>query len=462
MPVLNPEIFREYDIRGRVGSDLTSETVRLIGRAYGTYLQRNAGTPDRNTVIVGRDNRASSDEFRDALLEGLTSAGCEVIDIGLVVTPILYFSRVHLGIDGAVMITGSHNPPDMNGFKLCRGLGTIYGEEIQKLRGIIETGDFVEGKGLVRTEDVVPAYFGMMKEKIMLGPRKLKVVVDAGNGTASFFAPRLLEEMGCEVVRLYCDPDPRFPNHHPDPVKPENVRDLQKTVLAEQADLGLAYDGDADRIGAVDDRGNIIWGDTLMILYWREILPKHAGTTAIIEVKCSQALVDEVERLGGRPMFYKTGHSLIKAKMREIGAVFTGEMSGHMFFADEYFGYDDAFYASGRLLRILSNDRRSFSEMTADLPRYYSTPETRVDCPDRDKFSVVERVRDHFRKRYEVIDVDGARVLFPQGWGLVRASNTQPVLVVRCEARTPEALEEIKGAIAGKLAEFESVDPVKW
>lgn len=454
---VNPEIFREYDIRGVVGKDLTPTTVELLGRAYGTYIQEFGG----REVIVGRDNRASSEEFREALVAGLLSTGCDVVDIGLVVTPIFYFSRLHYGIDGGVMITGSHNPPEFNGFKMSHGHATIYGEEIQKIREIIERGQFATGRGHQRHVDPVPAYLSTIKERVKLG-RRLKVVVDAGNGTAGLFAPGLLEDLGCDVVPLYCDSDPTFPHHFPDPVKPENLRDLIATVQRTGADLGVAFDGDADRIGAVDEKGQVIWGDTLMILYWREILPRHPGAAAIIEVKCSQALVDEVKRLGGQPFFYRTGHSLIKAKMKEIGAVFTGEMSGHMFFADEYFGFDDALYAAARLLRILSHAEKPLSALTADIPRYYSTPEIRVDCSDREKFQVVEEIKASFRREYEVIAVDGARVLFPEGWGLVRASNTQPVLVVRAEARTPEGLEAIKARLADQLRRFPSVGSLNW
>ena len=456
--MINPEIFREYDIRGVADSDLTSEVVASIGQAYGTYIQSFGS----NKIIVGRDNRLSSERLRDNLVEGLTAAGCEVIDIGVVTTPMLYYSRAYLGIDGAVMITGSHNPGEFNGFKMGRGQGTIYGEEIQKLRLLIEEGTFAVGQGSVSAFNIWPAYLEMLTERIQLGPYKLKVVVDAGNGTAGLYVVQFLEAIGCEVIPLFCDSDGCFPNHHPDPVKAENLKCLRDAVLSSKADLGVAYDGDADRIGAVDDQGNFIYGDLLMVLYWREILPKYPGTTAIVEVKCSQALVDEIVRLGGQPLIYKTGHSLIKAKMKEVGAVFTGEMSGHMFFADEFFGFDDAFYATGRLLRILSNNNKSMSELCADIPRYYATGETRVDCPDCEKFAVVEGIQKAFRENYDVIDIDGARVLFPDGWGLVRASNTQPVLVTRCEAKTPEKLEEIKSIIKESLLRFPQITDFSW
>jgi len=458
MAFINPQIFRQYDIRGVAERDLTDDTVELLGKAFGTYVRR-AGT---SKVLVGRDNRLSSGRLRDAIVRGLLSAGCDVVDIGLVVTPMLYYARVHFGIDGAVMITGSHNPPDENGFKLALGSGTIYGEEIQKLKKLMETQDFSSGSGKLEKRDAELPYRAMLAEKIRLGPRKLKVAVDCGNGTAALFAERIFRDWGCDVIPLYCESDGSFPNHQPDPVKTANLVELRKTVVEKGADLGVAFDGDADRIGVVDESGGIIWGDMLMCLYWREIMARHPGAQAIIEVKCSQALVDEVVRLGGKPFFYKTGHSLIKAKMKEVGAVFTGEMSGHMFFADEYYGFDDAFYAAGRLLRILSNSNEKLSQMFAGMPKYYSTAETRIPCPDQDKFSVVQGLVERFRREYEVIDVDGVRVLFGDGWGLVRASNTQPVLVARCEARTPEGLQRICKTMQQALEEFPEVEHFEW
>ena len=445
--MMNKAIFRQYDIRGHADRDLTDDTVRLIGQAFGTYVQEQ-GT---NEVLVGRDNRLSSDRLHKMLLNGLLDSGCHVIDIGLVVTPILYFAREHFGISGGVMITGSHNPPEDNGFKLACGEGTIYGDQIIKLRDMITANKFRSGRGTLQVRDVVDSYLQMLTDKIKLGGRPLKVAVDCGNGTASLFAEKILNNWGCEVIPLYCESDGSFPNHQPDPVKTANLAQLKKTVLENRADLGVAYDGDADRLGVVDDQGNVVWGDKLMCLFWREILAKHPGALASVEVKCSQALVDEIKRLGGKPFLYKTGHSLIKAKMKETGAVFTGEMSGHMFFADEYYGYDDAFYATGRLLRILSQQDEPLSQLLADIPHYYSTAETRVPCPDEKKFQVVKNLVEQFRQQYEVIDIDGVRVLFDDGWGLVRASNTQPVLVARCEAKTKEGLQNncavIKNAI---------------
>ncbi|MFZ5647034.1 MAG: phosphomannomutase/phosphoglucomutase [Bacillota bacterium] len=455
---VNPNIFREYDVRGVADRDLTDETVILLGKAFGTMASRKG----LRMVLVGMDNRYSSPRLKSALTRGLTSTGCNVVDLGTVVTPILYYARVHFDHEAAVMITGSHNPSEDNGFKLALGPGTIHGEEIQDLRRLIESGDFEKGEGSVSAADPVPGYMAMIREKIKLGPRNLTVAVDCGNGTASYFAVDLISSLGCEVLELYCDPDPSFPNHHPDPVKRKNLTDLIALVKNREADLGVAFDGDADRIGVVDDKGEVIWGDQLMAIFWKEVLEKHPGAPAIIEVKCSQALVDEVERLGGKPVFYRTGHSLIKAKMKELHAPFTGEMSGHIFFADEYYGYDDAFYAAGRLMRLLSNSSVHLSDMVGRLPRYYSTAETRVPCPDEDKFEVVKKLQEYFRGKYEVIDVDGVRVLFGDGWGLVRASNTQPVLVARCEAKTPGRLQEIAETMKSALEKYPQVSQFEW
>jgi phosphomannomutase/phosphoglucomutase len=396
-----------------------------------------------------------------AVRRSLAASGCRAIDLGTVITPVFYYARVHDAIDGGVMITASHNPPEFNGFKLAHGFGTMYGEEIQEIRRLAEQGGAVSGAGTVVKKDIIPAYRAMLKEKIHL-QRQLRVVLDCGNGTASLIAPQVLEDLGVDLICLYCDSDPRFPHHHPDPVRPENLRDLIATVRRERADVGIGLDGDGDRIGVVDERGEILWGDTLMILFWREILPKYPGTVGIVEVKCSQALYEEIARLGGRPMFYKTGHSLIKAKMKEVGAIFTGEMSGHMFFADEYYGYDDAVYAAARLLRIMSRTDKPLSALLADVSRYHSTPEIRVDCPDEVKFRVVQEVTQVFKRRYEVIDIDGARVLFGDGWGLIRASNTQPALVLRGEATTPDGLERIKHTLEGELQKFPEVGPIVW
>lgn len=458
MATINEHIFRQYDIRGVAERDLTDETATLLGKAFGTVALQKGSCK----VLLGRDNRLSSERLRDALVKGLMYVGCDVVDLGLVVTPMLYYARVHFGIDAAVMITGSHNPPEENGFKMALGAGTIYGDDIQKLKKLMMGGEWRYGSGSLEMVNVVKPYQHMLLKKIRLGPRKLKVAVDCGNGTAALFAEKILNNWGCAVIPLYCDSDGSFPNHQPDPVKTVNLAELRKAVLEERAELGVAFDGDADRIGVVDEAGHIIWGDLLMCLYWSEIMPRHPGAEAIIEVKCSQALVDEVERLGGKPFFYKTGHSLIKAKMKEIGAIFTGEMSGHIFFADEYYGFDDAFYAAGRLLRLLSNSGAPLSRMLSVIPKYYSTAETRVTCPDWDKFKVVSGLAERFKRNYPVVDVDGARVLFGDGWGLVRASNTQPVLVARCEAKTEAGMQRICSIMKEALKEFPEVADFEW
>jgi phosphomannomutase/phosphoglucomutase len=446
-----------------VDVDLTEEDVRRLGQAFGTYLRRHR----RQQAVVGRDIRSSSRPYRDALVAGLTAAGVSVVDIGEVTTPMFYFARLHLAIDGGVMITASHNPPQFNGFKLAMGAGTLFGEEIQAVRRLLESGDWIdEGGGQVASADVAPAYLAMLAEKIRLGPRRLRVAVDCGNGTPALFVHRVMSEAFAiqDWIPLYCTPDPTFPNHHPDPVVAHNLRDLIAAVVENGADLGIAFDGDGDRLGVVDDRGRIVWGDRLMVLFWREILARRPGARAIIEVKCSQTLYDEVKRLGGQPEFYKTGHSLIKNRMRETGAVFAGEMSGHMFFADEYYGYDDAFYAAGRLLRILSHSDRPLSKLLADVPELPATPEVRIDCPDDRKFAVVEALKRRFQERSDIrlIDIDGVRVVFPHGWGLIRASNTQPALVVRAEAQTPRHLAEIERELEAALAAFDFLPAPDW
>jgi phosphomannomutase/phosphoglucomutase len=436
---LNPLIFREYDIRGVVDRDLTPEGVRLLGRGFGTHMV-NLGLPN---LVVGRDGRLSSAPFREALIKGLLSTGCHVTDIGLCPTPVYYFSIFHLKKDGGVMITGSHNPPEFNGFKVSVGKSTIFGEKIQDLRRLIEGGTFASGEGKLSRKKVIRAYQDYVKKNVHL-EKKLKVVIDAGNGTAGVVTGPLLRSLGCEVEELHCEIDGHFPNHFPDPTIPEHLRDLIERVGDTKADVGIGYDGDADRIGVVDERGNILWGDQLMILFARDILEVQKGATFVAEVKCSQNLFNEVERCGGKAIMWKTGHSLIKDKIKEEKAVLGAEMSGHVFFADRYFGYDDAIYASCRLVELLSKTDRKLSHLLEDVPRTFITPEIRVDCPDEIKFQVVERVKEEFRKGYPIIDVDGVRVQFGEGWGLVRASNTQPVLVLRFEAPTEQQLQEIK------------------
>lgn len=448
---MNPHIFRQYDVRGLVDEDLTDEVVTNLGRAYGTYLQHSG----LKSVVVGRDVRLSSPRLRDALVKGILATGCDVTDVGVVPTPVLYFSIVHLKKDGGVMITGSHNPTEYNGFKLCKGVMSIYGEEIQKLRKIAERGEYATGEGQPDTYETLPGYIQQIESKIKIG-RPIKIVIDAGNGTAGEGAPRIFEDLGCRVVKLYCEPDGRFPHHLPDPTIPEYMEDLIFRVRQEGADVGIGYDGDADRLGAVDEQGAIVWGDKLLALYAREILAREKGAKIIFDVKCSQGLVEDIEAHGGVPVMWKTGHSLLKAKMREEDAPVAGEMSGHMFFADNY-GYDDAIYASARLVQILSKGTRPLSTMVAEVPSYYSTPEIRAECTEEEKFKIVEEVKAYFKGKYETIDIDGVRVLFGDGWGLVRASNTQPILVLRCEARTEARLKEIERIITNKLKEYPSV-----
>ncbi len=445
---MNPQIFREYDIRGVVDKDLNPGIVEALGKAFGSYIQDFQG----KEIIIARDNRLSSETYRDSLISGIMSTGCNVLDIGEVPSPVFYFSLIHYEKDGGMMVTASHNPPEFNGFKISRGHSSIYGEEIQKLRKIIESGRFREGKGQLNNEDPRSAYLRCLKERINL-ERELKVVVDAGNGTTSDLAPSLLEDLGCRVIRLYCESDGRFPNHHPDPTLPANLKDLIATVKEEKADLGIAYDGDGDRIGVIDEKGEIIWGDRLMIIFARKILEKHPGAKVVFEVKCSQSLTEEVEKAGGVPLMWKTGHSLIESKIREEGALLAGEMSGHIYFADNYFGYDDAIFASCRLVEILSRTEKKLSQLLEGVTAYHSTPEIRLECPDEKKFEVVERVKSYFQERYETIDIDGVRVLFGDGWGLVRASNTQAVLVLRFEAQTEKRLEEIKSLVMEKVKE---------
>ena len=449
---VNPQIFREYDVRGLVDQDLNEETVELLGKGYGTYAQSFG----YHEAIVGRDNRPSSAPYRDALIRGITSTGVDVIDVGEVPTPVFYFSLHQYGKQAGVMITGSHNPPRYNGFKLCRGHGTIYGEEIQKLKAIIDAGAFATGEGAVSTVGPIPAYMDYIAGDVKPA-RPLKVVVDAGNGVGGKVAPDLLRRLGCEVVELYCGLDGNFPNHFPDPTVPANLADLQDTVGGSGADLGVSFDGDADRIGAVTDKGDIIWGDQLMILFSRDILESNPGGTIIFEVKCSQALVEDVAAHGGVPLMWKTGHSLIEAKIREEKALLAGEMSGHIYFADRYLGYDDAIYSACRLVEFVARKGRPLSELLADIPRYYATPEMRIESTEEKKFQIVAALKEEFSRDHEVIDIDGVRVVFPDGWGLVRASNTSPVVVVRCEAKTPERRDEIQELILSKLRRFPSV-----
>lgn len=458
MMALNPSIFREYDIRGLVGEDLTEKTTYTLARAYGTFLADHGV----RKAVVGRDNRLTSYAYSQAAVDALLATGIDVVDIGMVTTPVLYFSRVKYGIEGGMMVTGSHNPPEFNGFKLAYGPDTLYGDGIQEVRRIAGGGQFAAGSGSVTTDDPVPAYVDDIGGRINLGPGTIKCVVDAGNGASGPIARKVFGRIGATFEEMFFEPDGTFPNHHPDPTQKKNIEALAKRVVGTHADLGIAFDGDADRIGVVDRDGRPVWGDELQSVFWREILPKNPGALGLIEVKCSQSLVEEVGRLGGKPEFTRTGHSLIKARMRETSALFTGEMSGHMFFRDEYYGFDDAIYAAARLLRLLSNSRESLTEILDSIPRYCSTPEVRVDCPDQVKFKIVEDVSAELARAGRVITVDGVRALFDGGWGLLRASNTQPALVLRAEAKTTAELDRIKGLFQGILGRFPSVGPIEW
>jgi phosphomannomutase/phosphoglucomutase len=455
-------LFREYDIRGIVGTELTETIAEQIGRAYAT-IAREQGA---KTVSVGRDGRLSSPALRDRLVHGLTTGGLDVVDLGVCPTPLLYFSLFHLPVDGGVMITGSHNPAHYNGFKLCLGKEALHGEEIQRLSRIMAKGAFSTGSGTVTPRPIVPDYLDYLARSFdAVQADRLHVVLDCGNGAAALVAPQAVALLGCQVTGLYCKVDGRFPHHHPDPTVPANLQDLIQAVKQTGAHVGIAYDGDADRIGVVDEQGSILWGDRLMVLYARDILATRPGSTVISEVKASQSLFDEIRRCGGRPVMWKTGHSLIKAKMKAEGAVLAGEMSGHMFFADRYFGYDDAIYASCRLIEILAKADRPLSALLADLPATAVTPEIRVDCPDDVKFEVVQRIEARLRDRAgschhpqglairEVITIDGVRVVFEDGWGLIRASNTQPALVLRFEASSSGQLAAIQAMIEQELAE---------
>ncbi|MDX2251422.1 MAG: phosphomannomutase/phosphoglucomutase [Nitrospira sp.] len=456
-------LFREYDLRGIVGTELTEDTAEQLGRAYATYV---AGYGVK-TVSLGRDGRLSSPALHKSLLKGLLAGGLDVIDIGVCSSPLLYFSLFTLPVGGGIMITGSHNAAEYNGFKICIGKTAIHGEDIQQLRRVMEAGTFTSGTGRVSEHPIIPDYLSYLKKSFAhVNAQRLHVVIDCGNGAASLVAQQALELLGCKVTGLYCDLDGRFPNHHPDPTVLDNLSDLMRAVKAHKADVGIGYDGDADRIGAVDEQGEVLWGDRLLVLYARDILAEKPGSTIISEVKASQSLYDDIAARGGRPIMWKTGHSLIKAKMKEASAVLAGEMSGHMFFADRYFGYDDAVYASCRLVEILAKKTTSLSDLVADLPKTVVTPEIRVDLPDAVKFEVMRLIQARFAEYLktgqklgpakltlrDVITIDGVRAIFDGGWGLIRASNTQPALVLRFEAISADRMNAIRALIEGELA----------
>ncbi len=464
-------IFREYDIRGIVEQELLPSVVERIGQAYAT-LARDRGV---RTVAVGRDGRLSSPMLHEALLKGLTSSGLNVLDIGVCATPLLYFSLFHCDVQGGIMITGSHNAAEYNGFKMCVGTEALYGQDIQALQALYEKGVFSSGHGTIESFSIIPEYLEFLGKHFGTVEGKIPhVVVDCGNGAASLMATQALEQLGCRVTKLYCDLDGTFPNHHPDPTVEENMADLIHAVGESGADLGIGYDGDADRIGVIDEKGQILWGDRLLLLFARDVLADHPGCTFISEVKASQVLYDDIHKRGGRAVMWKTGHSIIKAKMKEEKALLAGEMSGHVFFADRYFGYDDAIYASCRLIEILAKTSSPLSVLLSDVPQTMVTPEIRVDCPDDQKFHVVKDVAQQFQSLFagngkeptsqnsvdlsirNIITIDGIRVIFKEGWGLIRASNTQPALVLRFEANSEPALLAIRTFMEEQLRMVQS------
>ncbi|MFL5302950.1 MAG: phosphomannomutase/phosphoglucomutase [Anaeromyxobacteraceae bacterium] len=450
MPTLSPTLFREYDVRGVAGLDLTDDAVEVVAKALGTMVREAGGA----RVVVGRDCRLSGPRLGARAIAGLRAAGVDVVDLGVVPTPLTSFAAATLDVQGVCMITGSHNPPEYNGMKVAVGGATLHGDGVQRLRRVAEAGRFASGAGGLVAHDAVTPYREKVCESLRMGPRRLKVVVDAGNGTGGVVAVPLLASLGVEVVPLFVEPDGRFPNHHPDPSDEENLEALRAKVLEVRADAGIAYDGDADRVAAVDDRGNVLRGDALLILFARALLAESPGAAVVAEVKCSMSLYEDVAKRGGRAIMWKAGHSIIRAKMKEEGALLAGEMSGHIFFANRWYGFDDGIYASARLLELLSHTDAPLSTLLDDVPETFASPEVRVACPEELKLEVVRRAEAWFSARHDTVTVDGVRVTFPDGWGLVRASNTQPLLILRFEARTAARLREIDALVRGKVLDL--------
>ncbi len=447
---MNQAIFREYDIRGIVGDDLNVETVKVLAKAIGTFFRVN----NAKKIAVGFDARKSSPEFCEILTKGLNETGGDVIRIGRVPTPVLYHTVYTKNVDGGVMITGSHNPSNHNGFKICLGKQTLFGSQIQKIKKIALSGNFAKGNGTSENIEVLENYQKDILSKINFGERKLKVAVDAGNGMGGITAVPVYKQLDVEVIELFTTPDSNFPNHEPDPSQEKNLQTLISTVVEKKADLGIAFDGDADRITVIDETGKIIWGDELLILFVRDILPKFPNRAVIAEVKCSQTLFDEIEKCGGIPVMSKAGHSIIKAKLKETNAILAGEMSGHIFFADRFYGFDDACYAGARLLEIISKTEKPLSELLSDLPKTFSTPEIRIPCSEEKKSKVVAKITEEFSATNRVITTDGARIIFKNGWGLVRPSNTQAILVLRFEADSESGLREIRETVENRVEEL--------
>jgi phosphomannomutase/phosphoglucomutase len=452
--MLNPHIFRAYDVRGRVGSDINAGVFERVGRAYATLIRRNGG----RIVAIGQDNRVSSAELKAAFTAGVTAAGVDVVDIGEVTTPILYFATAHWRLDGGANITGSHNPVEYNGVKMVHpGAAPLTEDEIQALRTMAEASDFESGRGTVTPRSPREDYFAKVTALVGLA-RPLKVVACAGNGVAALYAPALLRRLGCEVIELHCESDGRFPNHLPDPEDPHNVVDVQTTVVETGADVGLAWDGDADRVGVIDERGARHEADLILVLLARDLLERRPGERVVFDVKSSQSLIDDVRERGGVPVMWKTGHSHLKRKMRQDGILLGGEVSGHMFFAENYYGVDDGLLAAAKILEIVARASAPVSHLFASIPHLHATPELKAMCPDGEKFRVVDELARELKSRYETIDIDGARVLFPAGgWGLVRASNTNPYLTLRFEAKTEEEIGDMKKVIYEALRRYEFV-----
>ncbi len=448
---MNVEIFREYDIRGLAEKELDNNTVELIGKAYGTIIRKN----NRKEVVIGRDNRSSSPRIYETLTKAITTTGINVIAIGEVTTPELYFSVHYLKKDGGINVTGSHNPTEYNGFKILVGKEAVYGKKIQEIKKLAESKKFAKGNGKIIQMDMNKDYLNEIVKRVKV-KRKIKVVVDAGNGMASELAPKLLEILGCETTELFCEKIEGCPNHIPDPSQEKNLKDLQKKVVEKKAELGIAFDGDVDRIGIVDEKGGFVFGDKLLGLLAKHELKKSPRGKIIMEVKCSQGLEEWIKMLGGKPIIWKTGHSLIKAKMKEEKAILAGEMSGHMFFSNNWYGFDDALLAAAKVIEIVSETDKKVSELIAEQPNYYASPEYRVDFEDKEKFKFVQKAKKHFAKKYKVIGIDGARVVFKNGWALVRASNTQPKIIIRMEGKTEKDLEEIKKQFIEELSKIKN------
>ena len=445
---VNDDIFRKYDIRGIADKDLTNEFAYHLGKAFGTYLKRKKLT----NIAVGRDVRKSSPRLYENIVKGISDTDCDVINIGVGPTPLLYFTVFHYDLDGGLMITGSHNPVEYNGFKMMRDKETVYGEQIQELKELIKKEDYEEGKGDIREKEVIKDYLEYISSLISPG-KPLKIVLDPGNGTAGPLATELFKELGADFECINCEPDGNFPNHLPDPTVVKYTKQLSDKVIKEKATMGIGYDGDTDRAGIIDENGKLVYGDQLLGALAKPIIAKNPGTEVIFDVKCSQGLVEWIEKLGGKPLMWKTGHSLLKVKMKETGSLIAGEMSGHIFIGDDYYGFDDALFVSARFYEIVSKSDKKVSEIIDEMPYYESTPEIRTEVGEEAKWKIVEAAKEEFSKKYETIQIDGARILFGDGWGLVRASNTQPIVVTRFEAKTKERLEEIKNIVTNFINE---------